>query len=784
MRMKRIGLWIASFVFVVVSAVSIGSFFPQDTALMVGGDCGTSNNSDQTCTCTPPQTKTAVPFGSGTRSGNYFKCTTPATAAPGTTTPAAGAAAAAGSGTITDPNADQSVSCAVEKIGWIVCPVIESAAKISDKAFEILGDNFLRVDPELVKDDSGTKVGWEVARNLANIMFIIAFLIIIMSQVTGRGLNNYGIKKMLPRLIIAAIAVNVSYYICQLAVDLTNILGYEIQNALAQIANTVGPSVFGSVANYSDTEQATSAVFQDGALMTVIVTGALAAGTVVFFMLPTIIALVPLILITVMTIIIILLLRKALIVLLIVISPIAFVLYLLPNTEKYFSKWMSMFGKLLMVFPIVGMLFGAGQLASTIILVAGSDGNQALAAMQCNPDDAAAKKAFNASKSAGNGSLCGEKPFIVKGGKNGNNTCFSASDKCGVNNQKTASWTLGLVAMGVAVAPLLAVWSVLQGALSAAGAIGGKLTTAVSKGVGGAGKPLKGAGDALGKRMKENQTGVWQRAQARGLDPENLNKKGYERIAGGFAARKGNRAFRQNATKHALETATNHAVQGNMENLLGGLTASEQKRATRSIQAQEEQHKSEEIKNAEIDINSVAKGDMDGIKTALLEANRDGDEAKAKAAQNLLFGMGGAGVDAFVDAMKNKSGKVADALAENTRLKHGNIKGTHAGLNEWANNGGGATIEQAMARPQAYSNLSADNIAGQTPESLRAINAALQAATSTYNDTSQTVDVRNQALAQAQGIKKASEAALLSKSIEGAKVGNKAMINDMANHTF
>ena len=656
-----------------------------------------------------------------------------------TTTPAAGGAASA-DGTATGSNGEeQSVSCAVEKIGWIVCPVMESAAKISDKAFEILGDNFLRVDPELVKDDSGTKVGWEVARNLANIMFIIAFLIIILSQVTGRGLNNYGIKKMLPRLIIAAIAVNLSYYICQLVVDLTNILGYEIQNALTQIANTVGPSVFGSAANYSDTEQGGAAVFQNGTLMTIIVTGALAAGAVVFFMLPTIIALVPLILITVMTIIIILLLRKALIVLLIVISPIAFVLYLLPNTEKYFSKWMSMFGKLLMVFPIVGMLFGAGQLASTIILVAGSDGNQALAAMQCNPDNEEEKKAYNDKKTAGNSSLCGEKPFIIKGGKDGNDKCFSASDKCGVNNQLTANWTLGLVAMGVAVAPLLAVWGVLQGALSAAGAIGGKITSAVSKGMSGAGKPLNGAGAALSKRVKEDRDGMWQRSQARGADGN--GKYPWDNVAGGFARRRGNRALRQNLTKSALSRAENHAGEGNIENLLGGLSDEEVKRARRAIKAQEDQHAAEEVKNALTAIEYADAGKVAGGVEALKAGFAGkGDATQAKAAMQALTASGELGInklfETLAEAEKTADKKFLDGMKEYMLQAHGNVKEKHAGIGEWMKHKSTDKLADGTADPNAgrtltdftndgasYAGLSDKQFASQSAASLNSAGA-------------------------------------------------------------
>ena len=110
--------------------------------------------------------------------------------------------------TAKDETADEE-TCAVDKIGWILCPIIERAAVISDKAFETLADNFLRTDPQLFDDKSGTRIAWEISRNLANIMFIIAFLIIIISQVTSYGISNYGIKKMLPRLIVAALAVNV-----------------------------------------------------------------------------------------------------------------------------------------------------------------------------------------------------------------------------------------------------------------------------------------------------------------------------------------------------------------------------------------------------------------------------------------------------------------------------------------------------------------------------------------------------------------------------------------------
>jgi hypothetical protein len=48
-------------------------------------------------------------------------------------------------------------------------------------------------------------------------------------------------------------------------------------------------------------------------------------------------------------------------------SPLAFVAYLLPNTESWFKKCYKMFSALLMVFPVVSLVFGASMLAAKIV---------------------------------------------------------------------------------------------------------------------------------------------------------------------------------------------------------------------------------------------------------------------------------------------------------------------------------------------------------------------------------------------------------------------------------
>jgi hypothetical protein len=61
------------------------------------------------------------------------------------------------------------------------------------------------------------------------------------------------------------------------------------------------------------------------------------------------------------------LIRRALIVFLVIISPVAFALYCLPNTEKYFRKWWDILFETLLVYPIIASLFAMGKVSGYLI---------------------------------------------------------------------------------------------------------------------------------------------------------------------------------------------------------------------------------------------------------------------------------------------------------------------------------------------------------------------------------------------------------------------------------
>lgn len=265
-----------------------------------------------------------------------------------------------------DPANDRN-TCAIDGVGWLICPVVNFLAQIIDHSWGILA-SFLEVDSNIVSttnpnnnEAGATYRAWQVVRNIANVVFAIVFLIIIFSQVTSFGISNYGIKKMLPKLIIAAILVNLSFYICQIAVDISNILGYSIKNIFDNLTKTISDQqIFFNP--YEDSQTGDGMLGIAGKVL-----ATAAGGVYVYAQIGTLIPVLLGGIVAVLMVLFMLVGRQALIVLLVAISPLAFVAYLLPNTSKLFDKWKKLFTSLLLLFPIVALVIGASSMASSIL---------------------------------------------------------------------------------------------------------------------------------------------------------------------------------------------------------------------------------------------------------------------------------------------------------------------------------------------------------------------------------------------------------------------------------
>ena len=267
-----------------------------------------------------------------------------------------------------------STSCDVQGIGWIICPVSNWLADGIDYMYSALQE-FLKTKPlETTNQNSGIYLAWVIMRNISNVAFIVAFLVIIYSQLTSVGISNYGVKKMLPRLIIAAVLVNLSFTFCAVLLDLSNIAGYAFQDAFMGIKNTI--STVGENTSTWTWSEVISTALSNGAL-------AVGAGYAVSLALTTEILpmLVPAATLAGLTLLFILLImaaRQALIIILIIVSPLAFVCYLLPGTEKWFKKWRDLFLTMLVFFPAFAVVFGGAQLAGILIIQNASGSNGAI----------------------------------------------------------------------------------------------------------------------------------------------------------------------------------------------------------------------------------------------------------------------------------------------------------------------------------------------------------------------------------------------------------------------
>ena len=267
-------------------------------------------------------------------------------------------------------------------LGWMICPLMYTLRDAVQGIFNEFVEPLIRVDKSIVtnlaqnNDSSAMYKAWSLFRNMANIIFVIALLFVIFSQVTGFGIDNYGIKRLLPKLIVTAIIVNFSYFICGIVVDLSNLIGNSVrdifENASRDPTFTAGTGSDGLGALGVATSVATGVAAAVTSVVALVTAGsALSAAATSGGLLALILPVLGLAASAFMAGFFALLMlgaRQAIIIIMIVTSPIAFVLYALPNTNALFKKWVSLFRGLLLLYPIYCFMVGGGFMAAKLIV--------------------------------------------------------------------------------------------------------------------------------------------------------------------------------------------------------------------------------------------------------------------------------------------------------------------------------------------------------------------------------------------------------------------------------
>lgn len=184
------------------------------------------------------------------------------------------------------------------------------------------------------------KIGWPIVRDLMNMMFIIALLII--SAGTVLRLQNYRYNRLLGKLILMALLVNFSKFIAVFLLQFAQVVMLTFVNAIRDIAAGNFSHMLGldSVLNFTAQNDLTNLGKSNGGFSVFV---SLVAGMAMML-----VAFVVMLAITVM-----LFIRIIALWFLIILSPIAYALRVLPNTEKYASEWWGEFTKYAVMGPVL-----------------------------------------------------------------------------------------------------------------------------------------------------------------------------------------------------------------------------------------------------------------------------------------------------------------------------------------------------------------------------------------------------------------------------------------------
>lgn len=246
-------------------------------------------------------------------------------------------------------------------VGWILCGGIRAVTGFADVSWGLF-EWLLRTQPLLSYDGQGQPTPifqtWQRLRDIANALLVVFFLYVIFSQVTSTGLSNYGIKKTLPRIILVAVAINLSFFLVQIMFDISNILGLTLDDLISNKA-VVKPEW--------------SALLADLAAAGLTIAGTGAAGGILALMTgPSVFIFLAMMLIpaaiAMLAGLVALIVRLGLVSVLGVLAPVALVAYVLPNTQGLFDRWKKLFFSMLFLYPVAAFSFGALKFTANMFL--------------------------------------------------------------------------------------------------------------------------------------------------------------------------------------------------------------------------------------------------------------------------------------------------------------------------------------------------------------------------------------------------------------------------------
>lgn len=246
------------------------------------------------------------------------------------------------------------VNAIITALSWVFLKVGELFIGITvfflDFFIEIAAyNNFSGAPPVLI--------GWFMIRDLANMFFVIMLLVIAFGTILG--LEQYEWKKTLAKLILAAILINFSKLIAQVIIDGAHVFTITFLNAIAATAG-------GNLINMFSLDDLLK-ILPDGSNNPESLRLDIFAASlmVLFFSIVT--------MLTMGAYLVVLIARMVVLWTLVILSPLAYLLSVLPQTKSYAQEYWNEFTNYVIVAPLMVFFlwlafasFGAGNIAQQI----------------------------------------------------------------------------------------------------------------------------------------------------------------------------------------------------------------------------------------------------------------------------------------------------------------------------------------------------------------------------------------------------------------------------------
>lgn len=223
-------------------------------------------------------------------------------------------------------------------------------------------------------------MGWGITRDVANMFF--SLIIIIIAFATILRIESYGVKQVLPRLLIAALLINFSLVIAGVIIDFSQVLTGFFLNGAKQGGTSVAWKVMQGLNVQMQAKPPSLVGNTTSAWLTEAYTGVINAYLLT---LPTMLFGIVVMLVAAFVLFaagILFMIRVVAIWFLLILVPLAWLFYILPATKTYWSMWWSNFLKWVFFAPAYAffyylaiLMIGKGTLAQDAGVGAGGQPN-------------------------------------------------------------------------------------------------------------------------------------------------------------------------------------------------------------------------------------------------------------------------------------------------------------------------------------------------------------------------------------------------------------------------